>query len=447
MMDADELESILFPGIATELYLLSAVQLIHEKTEGDDNSQELAKQALRYLRIKAAKGDIEAKIKLSTILEKQPEEANLWARSIFDRKLSAAVASCASQLITVTEEKQQVESLMERMVEKAKEEAMEDDKKGRKALRNMCYLVGILFVEGMGVKQDVSQGLEYLTKASEMKHDAAGLELAKILSDPFKYPKQYNMEKSLALYECAVEQRRNQHNQRALIDLARVYYEGSPTVPRDIEKAYKYARRVAESVGEQYCQFIVGDVLLNSQTASVKQDVRQAVFWLTQSAEQGFPLAIETLSKLYFEGKVKGIKQDYEQAHFWCIKGDDLWPSGLGYCQTCLGDMYREGLGVPKDIIRSFEYYQKAATQQDAPQNYARYMLGEMFFRANGWKHDLDLAEEYYKMAANENYEPACSRLNEIRSLREEKEKERYAAKRNTWRIWSFFGGRRKQTA
>jgi TPR repeat protein len=81
---------------------------------------------------------------------------------------------------------------------------------------------------------------------------------------------------------------------------------------------------------------------------------------------------------LYFEGNVKGIKQDYEQAHFWCIKGDDLWPSGLGYCQTCLGDMYREGLGVPRDILRSFEYYQKAASQQDAPQNYARYMLGEM---------------------------------------------------------------------
>lgn len=50
-------------------------------------------------------------------------------------------------------------------------------------------------------------------------------------------------------------------------------------------------------------------------------------------------------------------------------------------------------------------------------------------------------------MAANENYEPACNRLNEIRSLREEKQKERYAEKRNTWRIWSFFGGRKKQAA
>ncbi|KAG1446802.1 hypothetical protein G6F56_009460 [Rhizopus delemar] len=446
-MDIVELEDALFPDTAVELYLLSAVQLIQEAINEDENSQELAKQALRYLRIKAAKGDIEAKIKLSTILEKQPDEANLWARSIFDRKLSAAIAPCASQLISVTEEKKEDQSLLERMIQKAKEETTEDDKKGKKASRNMSYLVGILFVEGMGVKQDVSRGLEYLTKASEMKHEIAGLELAKILSDPFKYPKEYNMEKSLALYEGAVDQRRNQHSERALIDLARVYYEGSETVPRDIERSYKYARRVAGKIGEQYCQFIVGDVLLNSQTTSVKQDVRQAIFWLTQSAEQGFPLAIETLSKIYFEGKVKGIKQDYEKAYIWCMRGDDLWPSGLGYCQTCLGDIYREGLGMPKDIIRSFEYYQKAATQQDAPQNYARYMLGEMFFRANGWKHDLGLAEEYYKMAANENYEPACNRLNEIRSLREEKQKERYAEKRNTWRIWSFFGGRKKQAA
>ncbi|KAG1170733.1 hypothetical protein G6F70_005183 [Rhizopus microsporus] len=427
--------------------MLTAVQLIHSAKANDEDSQRMAKRALKYLRIKAAKGDIEAKIKLSTLLERQPEEANLWARSIFDRKLSAAVASCASQIINTTEENQE-ESLLDQMMKKAEQEIAEDDKKAKKAIRNTCYLLGILLVDGIGgVKQDVSCGLKYLTKASEMKHDAAGLELARVLGDPFKYPKQYDIEKSLALYESVIDQRKNQHNQKALIDLARVYYEGSESVPRDVEKAYKYARRVAETAGEQYCQFIVGDVLLNPQTSFVKQDVRQAVFWLTQSAEQGFPLAIETLSRLYFEGNVKGIKQDYEQAHFWCIKGDDLWPSGLGYCQTCLGDMYREGLGVPKDILRSFEYYQKAASQQDAPQNYARYMLGEMFFNSNGWKHDLDLAEEYYKMAASENYEPACKRLSEINSLRQEKQKQRYTEKRNTWKIWSIFTGRRKQAA
>jgi TPR repeat protein len=253
-------------------------------------------------------------------------------------------------------------------------------KKRKKILRSMCYLVGILFMDGTGIDQDISQGIQYLTKASNLSHEGAGIELAKILSDPYKYPKQYDMVKSLQLYESVAERKAGAtSDSRALTDLARVYYEGSETIPRNIEKAYKYARRVAETIGEQYCQFIVGDVLLNSSSnASLKQDVQQAVFWLTQSGEQGFPLAIETLSKIYFEGKVNGVKKDYEQARQWCLMGDDIWPSGLGYCQTCLGDMYRQGLGVPKDLIRSFEYYQKAASQQDAPQNYARYMLGEM---------------------------------------------------------------------
>lgn len=260
-----------------------------------------------------------------------------------------------------------------------------DDKKQKKILKHTCYLVGILFIDGTGIEQDIPRGVTYLTKASELGHEGAGVELAKILGDPFKYPKQYNIEKSLELYESVAENQQSRRNgnmtdSRALIDLARVYYEGSETIPRNIEKAYKYARRIAESIGEQYCQFIVGDVLLHPpiQHSVIKQDIQQAVFWLTQSGEQGFPLAIETLSKIYFEGKVKGIKKDYEQAHHWCLLGDDIWPSGLGYCQTCLGDMYRQGLGVPKDLIKSFEYYQKAASQQDAPQNYARYMLGEM---------------------------------------------------------------------
>lgn len=316
------------------------------------------------------------------IIKRDTEEATLWARSVFDRRLSASLAPCVSELIALTEQEDD-KTLIERLIQRTDQiQAQQQDttqlKKKKKLMKSMCYLVGILFIDGTGVDQDVPRGINYLTKASETGHEGAGIELAKILSDPYKYPKQYDIEKSLQIYE-AVAERKSGTDARALTDLARVYYEGSETVPRNIEKAYKYARRIAESIGEQYCQFIVGDVLLHPpKNSAMKQDVQQAVFWLNQSGEQGFPLAIETLSKMYFEGKVKGIKRDYEQARHWCLMGDDIWPSGLGYCQTCLGDMYRQGLGVPKDLVKSFEYYQKAASQQDAPQNYARYMLGEM---------------------------------------------------------------------
>jgi TPR repeat protein len=281
-----------------------------------------------------------------------------------------------------------IDKIIKRAEPATQEQQQDLTKQEKKILKNMNYLAGILFIDGTGVSQDVQNGISYLTRASELGHEGAGVELAKILGDPFKYPNEYNMEKSLELYQGVAERaasaaegavRRNMSaaDARALTDLARVYYEGSETVPRDVEKSYRYARKVAESIGEQYCQFIVGDVLLNPPS-NMKQDVQQSIFWLTQAGEQGFPLAIETLSRLYFTGKVKGVQRDYEQARNWCLRGDDIWPSGLGYCQTCLGDMFRQGLGVPRDLIRSFEYYQKAATQQDAPQNYARYMLGEM---------------------------------------------------------------------
>ncbi|KAI7895138.1 uncharacterized protein EV154DRAFT_496031 [Mucor mucedo] len=473
MDSADQAIHSLFAGTASELHLLTAVELINNatvETHPNPDTKEthlLAKQALRYLRMEAAKGDVEAKIKLSTILDRRDlgnvliqrdsQEATLWARSVFDRRLSAALAPCVSELIVLTEQDNTM-GLLERIIQRAQVQWTEgDDKKQKKILKHICYLVGVLYVDGTGIDQDIPRGVTFLTKASELSHEGAGVELAKILGDPFKYPKQYNIEKSLELYESVAENqqsRRNGNNStdsRALIDLARVYYEGSETIPRNIEKAYKYARRIAESIGEQYCQFIVGDVLLHPPPTqpAMKQDIQQAVFWLTQSGEQGFPLAIETLSKIYFEGKVKGIKRDYEQAHLWCLLGDDIWPSGLGYCQTCLGDMYRQGLGVPKDLIKSFEYYQKAASQQDAPQNYARYMLGEMFFKADGWNHNLALAADYYKMAANENYEPALKRMAELNAIQEENKRslEKASSKRNQWKIWSIFGTRRKATA
>ncbi|KAG0173665.1 hypothetical protein DFQ28_007994 [Apophysomyces sp. BC1034] len=436
----------LLAATSEELHLLTAVEIINSEANREqqqDDHDELVKSALRFLRIRAAKGNIEAKIKLSTILDRDTttikadkREAMLWARGVFDRRLSSALAPCVSELMN-----DDPASLVDLVLEKA-----------AKGQQDMCHLAGILLIEGIGLDRNIGGGIDYLQRAAQDGHDDAGIELASILGDAFKYPDVHNAEKSLKLYENVVDnikQKMSKAHARALTDLARMHYEGQ-TVPRNVEKAYQLARRVAESDGEQYCQYIVGDVLLHPPSDTIPADARQAVFWLTQSGEQGFPLAIETLSRLHFEGH-KGIKRDYEQAHYWCMKGDDIWPSGLGYCQTSLGDMYRAGLGVPKDLIRSFEYYQKAASQQDAPQNYARFMLGEMFFKGEGWQQNYAVAEEYYKLAANENYAPARQRLEELAALEEARlvaeraaHEAALAQKRKTWRIWSFFGSRRR---
>ncbi|KAI9263348.1 hypothetical protein BDA99DRAFT_551664 [Phascolomyces articulosus] len=480
IIDSDFEQLASSKGVSSELFLLTAVELIngtsfvhplYNENLDRTNQSELARCALKYLRKKAAKGDVEAKIKLSTVLlsdiavHQDSREAEIWARSVFDRRLSVALANCIEGI-------EQEEDLFTTVLKQA-------DEQGHAA---MCHLVGLVLLDGVGLPRDVERGVDYLKKAANAGHNGARVELASILGDAFKYPGVHNIQESLSLYEKAASKQieDNQNNStngtsnntgnnnirsnnnntlrrltasdaRALTDLARLHYEGNQDggVPRDREKAYRYARRVAEATGEQFCQYIVGDVLLHD-----KKDAQQAIFWLTQSGEQGFPLAIETLSRVYYYGLPNTrIKKDYEQAHEWCLKGDDIWPSGLGFCQTCLGDMYRSGLGVPKDLMKSFEYYQKAASQQDAPQNYSRFMLGEMFYKGEGWPQNYALASEYYKLAAAENYQPAKERLDQLAVLEEQKKAEQAAtetaARRKPWQFWTLFGGgsRRKPAA
>ncbi|KAI7874758.1 HCP-like protein [Lichtheimia hyalospora FSU 10163] len=426
-------------GISSELHMLTAIQLItttplpHPVFEKHDRIT-LRKQAIKYLRSEAAKGNIEAKAKLITIfLEGNPShhgEAEIWTRSIFDRRLSLALAACKHDMCQDDLER----PLLDVVTELADADTVQ-----------ACYLVGLILIDGIGVEHNVKQGVAYLRKAVNAGHSNARVELAAILSDIIKYPSIYDLQQSMNLYQKAVEsttqpRRLSAANIRAFTNLARLYYEGGEKISRDLDMAYKYARRVAEATGEQYCQYIVGDVLLTGNN----QSIQEAVFWLTQSGAQGFPLAIESLSRIYFFGIEKEIKQDYEQAHEWCIRGDEIWPSGLSFCQTCLGDMYRSGLGVPKDLLRSFEYYQKAASQRDVPQNYAnyaRFMLGEMFFKGEDWPKNYAVAIEYYKLAAAENYETAQRRLDQLLASEEYKSTQipQPRTQPKTWRLWSLF--------
>lgn len=74
------------------------------------------------------------------------------------------------------------------------------------------------------------------------------------------------------------------------------------------------------------------------------------------------------------------------------------------------------------------------------------------FFKGEGWPQNYAVAAEYYKLAAAENYQPAVDRLRQLAALEEEQKNREIATiaspstRRKPWRIWSFFGGRRKQS-
>ncbi|KAI8072482.1 hypothetical protein BC940DRAFT_330632 [Gongronella butleri] len=507
----------LLEGVSPELHSHKVLEVL--KSPSIKDNPNLFNNGVQFLRIKAIKGDVDAKLKLSTMLDGhavgaddalwQPivdqREADLWSKTVFDRRLSAAIAP---SLALVEADLLHVSNTTFRLMDRILEEAdkLEDDNdddtgsdeattaagsatgpatgnggNGKSAattlVADMAFLVGLLHLKGVALAKSLDDAMHYLGKASRLDHDEATFQVAVLMDDFYAHADLYDHQRSIALFEQLVTRRKRRSNMstastgsnsngttttnhnsssnnshgggggslevRAAIKLARAYFEGDHQGEhRDMDKAYRYARKVAEHSGEKYCQYIVGDTLLQ------KGDVQQAVFWLTQAGQQGFPLAIEALARVYFQGVPPTFKKDYDAAYEWCLKGDDIWPSGLGYCQCCLGDMHREGLGVQKDQLKSFEYYQKAASQQDAPQNYARYRLGEMFYHGeDNWIQNIPVAKDYYRAAAKDQYEPARQRLEQIEQDERQEQQQLDAQPKKEakpWSLMALFSGRRR---
>jgi S1-C subfamily serine protease len=81
---------------------------------------------------------------------------------------------------------------------------------------------------------------------------------------------------------------------------------------------------------------------------------------------------------------------------------------GQVFAQIVLGDMYRRGTGVPKDLVKAAEWYQKAADQGDPD---AQTMLGTMYASGAGVMKDAVRAVEWYRKAAAQGNLSAQSSL------------------------------------
>ena len=79
--------------------------------------------------------------------------------------------------------------------------------------------------------------------------------------------------------------------------------------------------------------------------------------------------------------------------------------------QEQLGNMYRKGKGVTKDLKKSFEYYEKAAQQGLVT---ARLAVANAYYEGEGVVQDYKKAFESYKEAALANCAEAQSRLGEM---------------------------------
>jgi TPR repeat protein len=123
-------------------------------------------------------------------------------------------------------------------------------------------------------------------------------------------------------------------------------------------------------------------------------------------AEQGDAKAQCELGDLYYHGNFL-YPQDYKEAAKWLRLAAD---QGQVLAQYLLGQCYRDGNGVQKDLTEALKWYRLAAEQGYAN---AQYTLGDIFYYGDGIQKDCEEAVKWFRLAADQGDEFAQSVLGE----------------------------------
>jgi len=100
-----------------------------------------------------------------------------------------------------------------------------------------------------------------------------------------------------------------------------------------------------------------------------------------QSAEQGIAMSQYYLGQMYRNGD--GVSKNLQEAINWYRKAAE---QGNALAQYNLGWIYDSGEGVPQNLNEAIKWYDKAAKQGD---KYAPFNLGVMYYTGSGVQKDF----------------------------------------------------------
>ena len=177
-------------------------------------------------------------------------------------------------------------------------------------------------------------------------------------------------------------------------------YEGGYGLSPDCREALRWYLKAAEQ-GYAEAQLSAA-VLYRMDRPGIKQDYRLADYWFRKAAAQGLVQAAHELGTLYEWGG-KGVDKNFTEAASWyrlaAERGDE-------FAQENLACLYEHGLGVAKDEREA----DRLLRQCDAAGRYKREMraglwfwggkLGHMYETGIGIERDLSRSFECYRKAA-----------------------------------------------
>lgn len=136
-----------------------------------------------------------------------------------------------------------------------------------------------------------------------------------------------------------------------------------------------------------------------------KEDLSEAVQWLTKSALQGYAPAQCSLGYCYWAGK--GVKKDYLTAFNWYQKSAE---QGNMTAQFNMGVCYANGYGVAESKYTAFNWYKKSADQGYVN---AEVALAKCYYYGNGTTTNNTIAFQWFTKAAEKKNAEAMFFLGE----------------------------------
>jgi localization factor PodJL len=161
--------------------------------------------------------------------------------------------------------------------------------------------------------------------------------------------------------------------------------------------------RRSANAGEAAAQFALAARYASGD--GVEQDWAEAFKWFKLAAEQGMPTAQHNLAVMY--ERSRGTDQDLEQAAAWYEKAAE---QGYPPSQFNLAVAYARGWGVQPDAAKAVTWFERAAER--IPQ--ANLALAEIFENGVGVGRDLMRARGYYQLAATAGDQRAAAKLRQL---------------------------------
>lgn len=255
---------------------------------------------------------------------------------------------------------------------------------------DVLWMLGLCYVNGVGVAQDSRKAIDLLQKAASQEHPVA----QNMLGECYRIGNhvQKDLARAFNLFQMAVKQKLPD----AFCNLG-LYYENGQGVAIDLKRADEF---YAMALEKEHPEAQVRLAYRYYYGKGLKKDLTKAVDLLRKIADQRHPSAQHLLGLYYVYG-------DYDTPKD-LTKGIDLLQKAVEEGHTGaeydLGRLYFEGVGVSKDPQKAIVLFRQAAAKNHSK---ALLSLGVCYEKAK----DLKRAFRCYQRGADLNIAKAQEKL------------------------------------